>query len=133
MKKNNQNGCEGGELGRQSLLFSSSSSFSSHDGQKKLSVFYLPFLLSLQILPIVVEVARVLPLVTFPLVYFMKGENSDNEMWVAIGVLLFFIMLGVLIFISILRTGNENPGILERLTRYGVAFVSTPKRVEMPK
>ena len=63
----------------------------------------------------------------------MKGEKSDDEMWVAIGVLLFFIMLGVLIFISTLKTGSENPGTLERLTRYGVAFVSAPKRVEVPK
>ena len=92
---------------------------------------YLPFSFSLQILPAVVNVASVLPLVTFPLVYFLKGEKSDDEMWVAIGVLLFFMMLGVLIFISILRTGNENPATLERLTRYGVAFA--PKRVEVPK
>ena len=97
-----------------------------------MSVFYLRFPLSLQVLPFVVEIARVLPLVTFPLVYFLKGEKSDDEMWVAIGVLLFFIMLGVLIFISILRTGNENPGPLERLTRYGAAFVSTPKRAKVP-
>ena len=101
--------------------------------KKKLSVFYIPFPLCLQILPAVVEIARVLPLVTFPLVYFLKGEKSDDEMWVAIGVLLFFMMLGVLIFISILRTGNENPGTMEIITRYDVAFVSTPKRVEVSK
>ena len=98
-----------------------------------MSVFYLRFPSSLQILPVVVEIARVLPLVTFPLVYFLKGEKSDDEMWVAIGVLLFFMMLGVLIFISILRTGNENPGTMEIITRYGVAFVSAPKRVEVSK
>ncbi|KAK2551117.1 hypothetical protein P5673_028043 [Acropora cervicornis] len=32
-----------------------------------------------EILPVVVELACVLPLVTFPLVYFMKGENSDDQ------------------------------------------------------
>ncbi|XP_015769740.1 PREDICTED: uncharacterized protein LOC107348228 [Acropora digitifera] len=76
-----------------------------------------------EILPAVVNVASVLPLVTSLLVYFMNGEKSDDEMWVAIGVLLFFMMLGVLIFISILRTGNENPGTLERLTRWFVVNV----------
>ncbi|XP_015769741.1 PREDICTED: uncharacterized protein LOC107348229 [Acropora digitifera] len=77
-----------------------------------------------EIPPYIVEVVRVLPLVTFPLVYFMKGEKTDDEMWVAIGVLLFFIMLGILTIFSVLRTGRENPGTLERLTRYGVAPVS---------
>ncbi|XP_074621712.1 uncharacterized protein LOC141880167 isoform X1 [Acropora palmata] len=76
-----------------------------------------------EIPPYIVEVARVLPLVTFPLVYFMKGERADDEMWVAIGVLLFFIMLGVLTIFSVLRTGRENPGTLERLTRWFVVNV----------
>ena len=82
------------------------------------------FFVTLQIPPYIVEVVRVLPLVTFPLVYFMKGEKADDEMWVAIGVLLFFIMLGILTIFSVLRTGRENPGTMERLTRYGVAPVS---------
>ncbi|XP_074621395.1 uncharacterized protein LOC141879929 isoform X2 [Acropora palmata] len=72
----------------------------------------------LEILPFVIEVVRVLPLVTFPLVYFLKGERADDEIWVAIGVLLFFILLGVLTIFSVLRTGHENPGSLERLTRW---------------
>ena len=77
--------------------------------------------MSLQILPFVIEVLRVLPLVTFPLVYFMKGERADDEKWVAIGVLSFFILLGALTIFSVLRTGSKNPGTLETLTRYGVA------------
>ena len=85
----------------------------------------------MQIPPHIVEVVRVLPLVTFPLVYFMKGEKTDDEMWVAIGVLLLFIMLGILIIFSVLRTGRENPGTLERLTRYGIASVCVLKPVEV--
>ena len=62
----------------------------------------------------------------------MKGEKTDDEMWVVVGVLLFFIMLGLLILISTLRTGSENPGTLERLTRYGVASLSAAKLVKVP-
>ena len=65
--------------------------------------------------------------------YFMKGEKTDDEMWVAIGVLLFFIMLGVLTIFSVLKTGHESPGTLERLTRYGVASVFASKPVEVRK
>ena len=39
-------------------------------------------------------------------------------MWVTIGVLLFFLMALVLVFISVLNTGQENPGTVERITRY---------------
>lgn len=74
-----------------------------------------------------------LPLVTFPLVYFLKGEKADDEMWVAIGVLCFFIMLGILTIFSVLRTGRKNPGTLETLTRYGVASLSLSKQVEVQK
>ena len=74
-----------------------------------------------------------LPLVTFPLVYFLKGEKADDEMWVAIGVLCFFIMLGILTIFSVLRTGRKNLGTLETLTRYGVASLSLSKQVEVQK
>ena len=94
---------------------------------------YSFFSITLQIPPYIVEVVRVLPLVTFPLVYFTKGEKTDDEMWVAIGVLLFFIMLGILTIFSVLRTGRENPGTLEKLTRYCVAPVSASKPVEVRK
>ena len=67
------------------------------------------------------------------LAYFMKGEKTDDEMWVAIGLLLFFIVLGILTIFSVLRTGRENPGTLERLTRYGIASVSASKPVEVRK
>ena len=95
------------------------------------SFFLSFFFISLQIPPYIVEVVHVLPLVTFPLVYFVKDEKTDDEMWVAIGVLLFRIMLGILTIFSVLRTRRENPGTLERLTRYGVAPVSASKPVEM--
>ncbi|XP_068701621.1 uncharacterized protein [Montipora foliosa] len=76
-----------------------------------------------EILPVVVEIVLVLPLVTFPLVYFINGEKDEDKMWVAIGVLLFFIMLLVLVFISVLNTGKKNPGTMEKLTRWFVVHV----------
>ena len=89
------------------------------------------FFLSLQILPSFVEVVRALFLVTFPSVYFLKGAKADDEIWVAIGVVLFFIVLGVFAFFSLGRTGQQNQGCLEKLTRYGVASLSLPKRVQV--
>ena len=65
--------------------------------------------------------------------YFINGEKDEDKMWVAIGVLLFFIMLLVLVFISVLNTGKKNPGTMEKLTRYdnerwrlGVLFAHYP-------
>lgn len=71
----------------------------------------------LQLLPSVIEAIRVLPLVTFPLVYFVRGEKEEDEKWVAIGVLVFFVLLLIMILISTLKTGSENPGTVEKLTR----------------
>ena len=70
-----------------------------------------------QALPYIIEGIRVLPLVTFPMVYFAGGEKTEDEKWVAIGVLIFFIMLLLLIIISTFKTGDENPGCLEKITR----------------
>ena len=50
--------------------------------------------------------------------YFINGEKDEDEVWVAIGVLLFFLMALVLVFISVLNTGRENPGTREKITRY---------------
>lgn len=71
----------------------------------------------LQLLPSVIEAIRVLPLVTFPLVYFVRGEKEEDEKWIAIGVLVFFVLLLIMILISTLKTGSENPGTVEKLTR----------------
>ena len=73
-----------------------------------------------QALPYIIEGIRVLPLVTFPLVYFAGGEKAEDEKWVAIGVLIFFIALLLLIIISTFKTGDENPGCLEKVTRYKI-------------
>ena len=50
--------------------------------------------------------------------YFVGGEQTEDEKWVAIGVLIFFAMLFVLIIISTLKTGRENPTELEKVTRW---------------
>lgn len=71
----------------------------------------------LQLLPYVIEAIRVLPLVTFPLVYFVRGEKEEDEKLIAIGVLVFFVVLLIMILISTLKTGSENPGTVEKLTR----------------
>ena len=52
--------------------------------------------------------------------YFAGGEKAEDEKWVAIGVLIFFIALLLLIIISTFKTGNENPGCLEKVTRYKI-------------
>ena len=72
---------------------------------------------SFQALPYVIEAIRVLPLASFPLVYFAGGEQMEDEKWVAVGVLIFFAMLFVLMIISTLKTGRENPTVLEKVTR----------------
>ena len=41
----------------------------------------------------------------------------EDKKWVAIGVLIFFAMLFVLMIISTLKTGRENPTVLEKVTR----------------
>jgi len=53
-------------------------------------------------------------------VYFAGGEKAEDEKWVAIGVLIFFIALLLLIIISTFKTGDENPGCLEKVTRYKI-------------
>ena len=86
---------------------------------KRLTILHLkdePLFFFWQALPYIIEGFRILPLVTFPLVYFAGG----SENWVAIGVLIFFVMLFMLLIISTLRTGNENPGCLEKVTRWDV-------------
>ena len=74
---------------------------------------FLFFYYYLQMLPVIVEGIRILPLVTFPLVYFAGGD----EKWVVIGVTIFWVMLLTLVVISVLKTGDENPGCMERVTR----------------
>lgn len=61
---------------------------------------------------------RVLPLVSFPLVYFVGGENTEDVKWVAIGVLVFFVVLLLMTVIAMFKTGAENPGTVEKVTRY---------------
>lgn len=72
-----------------------------------------PFSSSLQALPFIIEGIRILPLVTFPLIYFAGGD----EKWVAIGVLIFFVLLLMMAVIATLKTGDENPGFREKVTR----------------
>ena len=63
--------------------------------------------------PLLVEVIRVLPLLTFPLMYFAGGD----EKWVEIGVAIFWVMLLMLVVVAVQKTGDENPGCLEKVTR----------------
>ena len=46
----------------------------------------------------------------------------EDEKWVAIGVLIFFSMLFVLMIISMLKTGRENPTALEKVYVTGAFF-----------
>lgn len=70
-------------------------------------------LVLLQMLPFLIEILRGLPLVTFPLLYFAGG----SEKWVAIGVLIFFIVLLVLVIFAVMDTGSKDPNKLELVAR----------------
>lgn len=64
-------------------------------------------------LPYVIQVIRGLPLLTFPLVYFAGG----SEMWVAIGVFVFFLIIAMLAVFAVMKTGNRNPSRIEIVAR----------------
>ena len=66
-----------------------------------------------QMLPFLVEVIRGLPLITFPLIYFAGG----SEEWVAIGVAIFVVFLGMFLVFAVMRTGSKNPTRLEMVSR----------------
>ena len=72
-------------------------------------------------LPFLIEIARVLPLVIFPALYFVGGDED----FVALGVLLFFVILFFLTLIAAMKTGDENPTRMEKVARYG-NLVSSP-------
>lgn len=75
-----------------------------------------------KMLPFLIELLRGLPLVTFPLVYFAGG----SENWVAIGVLIFFIVLLVMVILAVMNTGSKTPTKLELVVRWfitNIAFV----------
>lgn len=48
----------------------------------------------------------------------MGGENTEDVKWVAIGVLVFFVVLLLMTVIAMFKTGAENPGTVEKVTRY---------------
>ena len=64
-------------------------------------------------LPFLIEIARVLPLVIFPALYFVGGDED----FVALGVLLFFVILFFLTLIAATKTGDENPTRMEKVAR----------------
>ena len=66
-----------------------------------------------QIIPGLIDFIRVLPLIAFPLVYILGGD----EKWVTIGVFSFFGILLLFSVIAIFPTGDVKPGLLERITR----------------
>ena len=70
-------------------------------------------LYSVQVLPFLIEIARVLPLVIFPALYFVGGDED----FVALGVLLFFVILFFLTLIAAMKTGHENPTRMEKVAR----------------
>ena len=73
-------------------------------------------LLIFQILPLLMETLRALPLIVFPILYFV----DEDEKWMTIGVFVYLGILFTLSFIAMIPTGKEKPGPLEKLTRYSV-------------
>lgn len=77
----------------------------------------------IQTLPIVIEIVRILPLMVFLIIYWY----TDNEAYLAFGILLFFTILLLLTMMAVISTGRKNPGRLERISRWftiNVAYVS---------
>ena len=85
---------------------------------------FLIFLCS-QILPLVVEVVRILPLMLFLIIYWKTGR----KLYLAIGILTFFGLLMLLTLTALVPTGGKNPGRLERIARY--ANILTPDKLNL--
>ena len=64
-------------------------------------------------LPFVIEIIRGLPLITFPMVQFAGGDN----IWVDIGVFVFFFMSLMLTVFAVMTTGRKNPSRAEIVAR----------------
>ena len=86
---------------------------------------YFLFFLSFQILPLVVEVVRILPLMLFLIIYWETGR----DVYLAIGILTFFGLLVLLTLTALVPTGSRNPGRLERIARY--AKILTPDKLNL--
>ena len=63
--------------------------------------------------PGLIEFIRVLPMIAFPAVYFVDGD----EKWVTIGVFSYFGILLLFSIVAIFPTGAAKPGLLEKITR----------------
>lgn len=77
----------------------------------------------LQTLPIVIEIIRIMPLMVFLIIYWY----TDQEIYLAIGIILFFVILVLLTMMAVVSTGRKNPGRIERISRWftiNVAYVS---------
>ena len=71
------------------------------------------FVFFVQLVPGLIEFIQVLPMITFPAVYFLGGD----EKWVAIGVFSYFGILLLFSVMAIIPTGSAKPGVLEKITR----------------
>ena len=67
----------------------------------------------IQFVPFLMETVRVLPMIAFPILYFLDGD----EKWVTIGVFSYFGVLLLFSVIAIFPTGAAKPGLLEKITR----------------
>jgi len=68
---------------------------------------------SLQVLPILIEFARGLPLVVFFVIYLI----TDDDKYLTIGLLIFFSILFLLTLVALVPTGSRKRGRLERIAR----------------
>ena len=69
------------------------------------------------------ETLRALPLIVFPILYFVDGD----EKWMTIAVFFYLGIIFTLSFIAMIPTGKEKPGPPEKLTRYSVCHISVLK------
>ena len=54
-----------------------------------------------------------MPLMVFLIIYWY----TDQEIYLAIGIILFFVILVLLTMMAVVSTGRKNPGRIERISR----------------
>ena len=82
-----------------------------------MTIFYLfmtkAFVLLFQILPIIIEFIRGLPLAVFFIIYLITEDRNN----LTIGLLMYLSILFLLTLVALVPTGGKKRGRLERIAR----------------
>ena len=71
-------------------------------------------ILSIQVLPVLVDILRGFPLISVPALYYSARTTESS---IEAGVISFIVIHFVLAFIAVIDTGMEDPKWWERLAR----------------